>query len=188
MIYNPEHGKLLPLLTFLCISFLNHLPSYAAGSGTTTPDPTTGNNSTTNTNPLQSPTPLQLQPIGTNTNSSSYYGFGGYSSSSSCGIQAYINGSAGKAGLSQPYPSSSTLVTGESNISNLSIQAGVVFNSQKCIDPNKQLQSQENIIKLQTQTQLTQTRVQICGSQRTELVKQNPTITKARLDEICPLE
>jgi hypothetical protein len=180
--------------------FLTQLPSYGAGGGGgTIADNGTGSG-TTNPNNLGSqitPTnPLSKGIGGLNSSGNQYsqgsYNFGSYSSGSSCGVQVYLNTNYGNGNASSPISSqtqssSSSILNGTTNINTLTIGAGVIFNSQKCLDPRKQLETQERIQTNQTTNQLKQTQFQICGPQRTELVKANPTITKERLDEICPL-
>jgi hypothetical protein len=189
---------LLTLLTLLTLSaafLLTPKPSQAAG-GTT--DPVTGSGTTTNGSPTPTQNPLSngiggLTSSGTNNYSSGSYNFGSYSSGSSCGIQGYINTNYGNGNASSPIyssqnqNSSSSTLNAATSIQTFTLGAGIIFNSQKCLDPRKQLETQERIQTTQNQTQLKQTQFQICGPQRTELVKTNPTITKERLDEVCPL-
>jgi hypothetical protein len=190
--------KLQATLTALILTispFFLTLPSKAAG-GTIT-DNGTGTNSnglgttTQITNPLSN-TIGGLSGSGTNNYSSGSYNFGSYSTGSSCGVQAYLNTNYGNGNASSPISSqnqssSSSILNGTTSIQTITIGAGIIFNSQKCLDPKKQLETQERLQTNQTQNQLKQTSIQICGPQRTELVKANPTITKERLDEICPL-
>jgi hypothetical protein len=183
-------NKLLAI--FIITTFLTPKSSLAAGG---TADPATGSGNTTNGSPITTTNPLSNGVgglSGTNSYSSGSYNFGSYSSGSSCGVQAYLNTNYGNGNASSPISSqtqssSSSILNGTTNINTLTIGAGIIFNSQKCIDPKKQLETQERIQSQQTTTQLKQTQFQICGPQRTELVKTNPTITKERLDEICPL-
>jgi hypothetical protein len=186
------------LILTLAPLFLTQLPSYGAGGGGGT---TTDNGTGTNTgSPITTTNPLSngvggLNSSGTNSYSSGSYNFGSYSSGSSCGVQAYLNTNYGNGNASSPISTSQTqnnsnsssILNGTTTINTLTIGAGIIFNSQKCLDPRKQLETQERIQTNQTQSQLKQTSIQICGPQRTELVKANPTITKERLDEICPL-
>jgi hypothetical protein len=189
--------KTICLAILLLLSFQVKM-CFAAGG---TADPTTGsgtNNSNNPPSPISTPNPLSngiggLNGSGTNSYSSGSYGFGSYSSGSSCGVQAYLNTNYGNGNASSPISSqtqnnsTSSILNGTTSIQTLTIGAGIIFNSQKCLDPRKQLETQERIQTQQTQTTLKQTQFQICGPQRTELVKANPTITKERLDEICPL-
>jgi hypothetical protein len=183
-------------LILVCSPFLTQLPSYGAGGGGGT---ITDNGTGTNTgSPITTTNPLSNGVgglSGTNSYSSGSYNFGSYSSGSSCGVQAYLNTNYGNGNASSPISTSQTqnnsnsssTLNGTTTINTLTIGAGIIFNSQKCLDPNKQLETQERIQTNQTTTQLKQTQVQICGPQRTELVKANPVITKERLDEVCPL-
>jgi hypothetical protein len=188
----PNLKTTLSTLILVCSPFLTQLPSYGAGGGGGT---ITDNGTGTNTgSPITTTNPLSngiggLSGSGTNSYSSGSYNFGSYSSGSSCGVQAYLNTNYGNGNASSPISSTqnSSILNGTTNINTLTIGAGIIFNSQKCLDPRKQLETQERIQTNQTTTQLKQTSIQICGPQRTELVKANPTITKERLDEICPL-
>jgi hypothetical protein len=196
--------KLHATLTALILTispFFQTLPSQAAGGGTDNGTGTTGNGNPTNGSPITPQNPLSngigglngINSSGTNNYSSGSYNFGSYSSGSSCGIQGYINTNYGNGNASSPIyssqnqNSSSSTLNAATSIQTFTLGAGIIFNSQKCLDPRKQLETQERIQTTQNQTQLKQTQFQICGPQRTELVKTNPTITKERLDEVCPL-
>jgi hypothetical protein len=192
---------ILSITSLFFVSFyLNPLPSHAAGGGggTITDNGTSsGTNSANLGSPLTNPLSNGIGGLngsGTNNYSSGSYNFGSYSSGSSCGVQAYLNTNYGNGNASSPISSQtqsssnpSSTLNGTTSIQTFTIGAGVIFNSQKCLDPRKQLETQERIQTNQTTTQLKQTQFQICGPQRTELVKTNPTITKERLDEVCPL-
>jgi hypothetical protein len=201
---NPANHKIfqttLSLLILAISPFLQTLPSQAAGGGGGT---VTDNGTGTNSTNLGTQNPLSNGintlggggglGLGTNQYSQGSYNFGSYSSGSSCGVQAYLNTNYGNGNAISPISSSqsqsqnSTVLNGTTSIQTFTIGAGVIFNSQKCLDPRKQLETQERLQTQQTTTQLKQTQFQICGPQRTELVKTNPTITKERLDEVCPL-
>jgi hypothetical protein len=189
-----NHRKLYATLSLLILTispFFLILPSQAAG-GTDNGTGTNTGSPATPTNPLSNGI-TSLGTNGTNQYSQGSYNFGSYSSGSSCGVQAYLNTNYGNGNASSPIStsqtqsSSSSILNGTTSIQTITIGAGVIFNSQKCLDPRKQLETQEKLQTQQTTTQLKQTQFQICGPQRTELVKANPTITKQRLDEICPL-
>jgi hypothetical protein len=160
-------------LALLLFSSLFPFPALAAGGGGGTVDG--GGNTTIS--------PIQTNSYNQNPFSSGYSnGFNGYNSGGgNCGIQAYITTGIQNSsnGVSITTNNTTTIGTSPSNI--FQVTAGIIFNSQKCLN-------QQKALELQTTSQLKQTSIQVCGPLRANLVQKDPEITKQRLDEVCPLE
>jgi hypothetical protein len=116
-----------------------------------------------------------LQPLSPNNGGFSFsqqvQGFGSFGSS--CGLQLYGSINSGK--VNTPYSVNATLESAPSSGYNANL--GFVLNGQRCINPNAQMQHQTQ-----------QTLIQVCGPMRAQLVLKEPTTTKERLDEVCPLK
>ncbi len=167
--------KLKLFLTLFCVLFLTNPAKAAGGTG----DPTNSGNPNSNTSSgiLSGTSPISnpFQNSFSNSYSSSYSGYGG-----NCGVQVYING--GVLGGNSPNSISLNGVTAieQTTSSAYGVQAGLVFNSKKCTN-------EERLEQNRSKTQITQTSIQVCGPERVRLADKDPTITKARLDEICPI-
>jgi hypothetical protein len=141
-------NKALFAFIIVVVTSTSYVKTALAAGGTT--DPTTGSGNTTNGSQITPQNPLSngigsLNSSGTNSYSSGSYNFGSYSSGSSCGTQAYLNTNYGNGNASSPISSqsqNSSVLNGTTSIQTITIGAGVIFNSQKCLDPRKQLETQ----------------------------------------------
>jgi hypothetical protein len=195
------------LSLILSLLLITH-PTYAAGGNSAT-DPTSGG---VTTSPGISPTTqpqvtsdTTITPItglgSPSSNSFNQFGnsYSSYSGNSgACGLQLYANG--GASGGSNPYAITNTNGSGSTNSSlgsapnsTYQLQAGIVWNEQKCID-------QKEILQIQTKTQETQTKLQTQTTQNTTCIQQRgeitktaitnklPLPTKIQLDEVCKIQ
>jgi hypothetical protein len=163
----------LGLLT-IPISLVSYsLDAHAAGGGGDTPGGS-GNGGT-----LVSPL----------SNGSSGFSFSqqiqGYGNVGGCGIQGTLSGNYGT--LTAPYSSTVDNISsiGQANTHGYTIGANITFNSQKCTDPNKQLELQKVQIQAQKLISCNQERGKIANL----LLTQNPKATAQEvatmLEVIC---
>jgi hypothetical protein len=124
---------------------------------------------------------------------------GGYSGGGgNCGVVGYASvgansGSSPQVLTRQQTQNGSVLssesVLGVGNTQNLSAQIGIQIYSQKCLDPKKQLESQERINKINSDTQKYQT----CAQQRGQIAIEIAKLSKDnndlqdKLDRVCRL-
>jgi hypothetical protein len=181
------------ILTTICaIVATFSLPTYAASGGVVLDSTTNTGVITSGASPSTSSPGTTITPLttGISSSSNSFNQFGNsYSSysgnSGSCGLQLYANG--GASGANNPYAITNTSPGGSTNSSlgsapnsTYQLQAGIVWNEQKCID-------QKEILQLQTKTQETQIKIQTQTTQNTTCIQQRGEITKTALSNKLPM-
>jgi hypothetical protein len=125
-----------------------------------------------------------VTPLTTNGNGFSFsQQVSGYNSS--CGIQGTIGGNYGT--LTAPYSSTidSISTIGQANTHGFTVGANLIINSQKCTDPNKQLQLQKEQIQAQKDIACNQERGKIANLLLTQNPKATPLEVNAMLAVLC---
>jgi hypothetical protein len=169
---------ILTTLLFTLTSLVTSTQQANAAGGTTASDSTSGLAGLSTT---QQTTVSPLTNSGNNSNGFSYsQQFSGYGVNNGCGTQFSIGTNYGNS-ISPYSTSSSTISTiSQANTNSYTIGANIVFNSQQCSDPNKQLELQNKQIQSQRDTS--------CISERnkfaTTVFIANPKITSQELDKM----
>lgn len=109
----------------------------------------------------------------------------GYGNVGGCGIQGTLSGNYGT--LTAPYSSTVDSISsiGQANTHGFTVGANVTFNSQKCTDPNKQLELQKEQIQAQRAIACNQERGKIANLLLTQNPKASAQEVATMLEVIC---
>jgi hypothetical protein len=173
---NISKFAILTTLLFTLTSLVTSTQQANAAGGTAASDSTSG---LTGLSTTQQTTVSPLTNSGNNSNGFSYsQQFSGYGVNNGCGTQFSIGNNYGNS--ISPYSTNTTNTTGQANTTGYTIGANLIFNSQSCTDPNKQLELQNKQIQSQRDTS--------CISERTKFATTvftaNPKITPQELDKM----
>jgi hypothetical protein len=165
--------SVLILFPLSIVSFSQQAHAAGGGGGTITGATDT---STTGTNIVQ-----PLNQTNPNSNGFSYtQQFSGYGVNNGCGTQFSIGTNYGNS-ISPYSTTSSTISTiSQANTNSYTLGANIVFNSQQCSDPNKQLELQNKQIQSQKDINCTIERNKFA----TTIFTAKPQITPQELDKM----